>query len=35
MNVYKITLNCNDELEKFYSKNNFTITGIQMAIKME
>ena len=29
---YKITLYCNEELEKFYKKNNFEKKGIQMAI---
>jgi predicted GNAT family N-acyltransferase len=29
---YKITLYCNENLEKFYNKNNFEKKGIQMAI---
>ncbi len=31
-NCYKITLYCDDTLEKFYSKSNFKKKGIQMAI---
>lgn len=33
--IYKIILNCNEELKKFYSKNDFNDVGIQMAIKLE
>lgn len=31
-NCYKIILNCNDNLKKFYIKNGFTQKNIQMAI---
>lgn len=30
---YKIKLNCNDDLVKFYEKNNFTCSGIDMTLK--
>lgn len=33
--MYKIILNCNENLKKFYGKNNFIVNGIQMSIKME
>lgn len=30
-NVYKIILDCNEELVQFYNKNDFTVKGVQMA----
>lgn len=34
-NCYKITLDCTDELQKFYHKNNFCWTANQMTVKFE
>lgn len=31
---YKVILNCNDELEKYYTKNNFVNTGNFMTYKI-
>jgi dTDP-4-amino-4,6-dideoxygalactose transaminase/GNAT superfamily N-acetyltransferase len=32
-NVYKILLNCSDDLEKFYDKNSFSKEGLQMVLR--